>query len=246
MSILEEKIIREKGIDLTLLRDSSYKKLKELYGISETTVHKLKKKYFPDHIRTYTKPIVSAKKKTKITQERKEELNKDRNTKIRNQDSQNLEILKSGLIKKELLVDDGETNSEFKDLSTETLRWNGERVTIDDIRIGALLYPEKIEKPKTRRECEKGERPCRFISCRYNLYLEVTNGNVKTLPWDIKDLKESCALDVAAKGDQTLEFIAELLDLTRERVRQIEEKAFTKLRKGKVHLPILLDYLKET
>jgi hypothetical protein len=38
----------------------------------------------------------------------------------------------------------------------------------------------------------------------------------------------SCVLDEAERGPQTLEHIADVLGVTRERVRQIEAKALTK------------------
>jgi DNA-directed RNA polymerase sigma subunit (sigma70/sigma32) len=38
-------------------------------------------------------------------------------------------------------------------------------------------------------------------------------------PWE---LEETCALDVAERGGETLERIGELINLTRERVRQLE------------------------
>jgi hypothetical protein len=41
----------------------------------------------------------------------------------------------------------------------------------------------------------------------------------------LDDLKDTCALDVAERGDHTLEEVGEYLNLTRERVRQIETHA---------------------
>jgi DNA-directed RNA polymerase sigma subunit (sigma70/sigma32) len=40
--------------------------------------------------------------------------------------------------------------------------------------------------------------------------------------------KDTCALDVAARGPSTLDEIAALLGLTRERVRQVAEIGFRK------------------
>jgi DNA-directed RNA polymerase sigma subunit (sigma70/sigma32) len=52
-------------------------------------------------------------------------------------------------------------------------------------------------------------------------------------PWE---LEETCSLDVAEKEDgQTLDEIGGLLNLTRERVRQVERSALDKLKaSGKV------------
>jgi len=46
-------------------------------------------------------------------------------------------------------------------------------------------------------------------------------------PWE---MQETCALDVADDGGHTLDEVAELVGLTRERVRQIEIVALVKVR----------------
>jgi hypothetical protein len=48
---------------------------------------------------------------------------------------------------------------------------------------------------------------------------------------DLEELPETCSLDVADRGPHTLEEIARLYGVTRERIRQIEEKALERLRK---------------
>ena len=45
-------------------------------------------------------------------------------------------------------------------------------------------------------------------------------------PWE---MAETCALDVAEKGGITLEDVGEILNLTRERVRQVEMDGLTKM-----------------
>ncbi|MBN2723784.1 MAG: DNA-binding protein [Deltaproteobacteria bacterium] len=92
--------------------------------------------------------------------------------------------------------------------------------------------------PKSRAECCYGVRPCPYVRCRYNLYLEVKkngaiSGNHKCEPWE---MGESCALDVAEKGNHTLDQVGDFLNLTRERVRQIEADAFEKLRNSGVDI----------
>jgi hypothetical protein len=42
-------------------------------------------------------------------------------------------------------------------------------------------------------------------------------------------MRETCSLDVAAAGAHTLEQVGDLLNITRERVSQIEEEAIKKL-----------------
>ncbi len=83
-------------------------------------------------------------------------------------------------------------------------------------------------RPRTRADCADGPRPCPWVSCRHHLYLEVDGrGHVRLAfpdkePWE---LRETCALDVAERGEHTLEYVGRLLNLTRERIRQLEERA---------------------
>jgi hypothetical protein len=89
-------------------------------------------------------------------------------------------------------------------------------------------------RPRTRADCVNGPRPCMFISCKYNLFVDVNprTGSVKlNFPdKEIWDLKDSCALDVADQGGVTLEQVGDIMNLTRERVRQIETRGLYKLR----------------
>jgi len=100
-------------------------------------------------------------------------------------------------------------------------------------RAGLVDYPEDAERPRTRGECENGERPCPWVSCKWHLYLDVNreSGAIKlnfpTLEAD--ELAETCTLDVADRGGTTLEQVADLINLTRERVRQLEFRALESL-----------------
>lgn len=99
------------------------------------------------------------------------------------------------------------------------------------------------ERPVTRGDCLTEERPCPFVSCRHHLYLDVTAAG--TLKENFPDLEvweipDTCSLDVAEKGSppgsgigdgSKLEDVAQTLNLTRERVRQIEAAALYKLAK---------------
>ena len=107
-------------------------------------------------------------------------------------------------------------------------------------------YAEELsaKRPRSRTECDAGPRPCPWIGCRFHLYLNVHhNGKIRltfpdTNPWD---LAETCALDVAETGSGTLDCIAEVLNLTRERVRQIESRALITLSHRAPDLRFALD-----
>lgn len=104
------------------------------------------------------------------------------------------------------------------------------------------------QRPATRADCLGGARPCPWITCRHNLYLDVAipgpgdgNRTILTaiqsahppdiLP-DLETLPETCALDVADRGGSHLVEIARYLGgISRERVRQVEEFALYKLGK---------------
>jgi Sigma-70, region 4 len=108
------------------------------------------------------------------------------------------------------------------------------RMTKRELEIGRLLYPEHdYEKPRTRSECLDGIRPCPFVSCKHHLYLDVSNrtGAIKLNFPDLEvwEMNETCALDIADRGGTTLEEVGAIMNLTRERIRQVEVKALAKL-----------------
>jgi len=108
------------------------------------------------------------------------------------------------------------------------------RMTKRELEFGRLLYPETdYDKPRTRAECVDGPRPCPFISCKHHLYVDVSprTGAIKLNFPDLEvwELAESCALDVADRGGTTLEDVGAIMNLTRERIRQVEVKALAKM-----------------
>ncbi len=98
----------------------------------------------------------------------------------------------------------------------------------------AILAELDEVRPSTREDCRTAERPCPYISCKYHLYLDVNSetGSIKiNFPdLDVWEMSETCALDVADRGGITLEEVGELLNLTRERIRQVEVLGLEKLR----------------
>ncbi len=107
------------------------------------------------------------------------------------------------------------------------------RLTKEEIRMKEFLDTVDLEKPKCRSQCSGGLRPCPFVSCRFNLFLDVTDsGSIKLNFPDLEiwELEDTCALDVAERGGTTLEEVGEIMNLTRERIRQIEVRGLLKLK----------------
>jgi Sigma-70, region 4 len=103
-----------------------------------------------------------------------------------------------------------------------------------DPELQALAAELEATRPKLRADCATGPRPCPYVSCKFNLYVDVNprTGSVKmNFPdkelWEIAD---TCALDVADRGGITLEEVGAIMNLTRERVRQLETRGLEKLR----------------
>ena len=108
------------------------------------------------------------------------------------------------------------------------------KMTREQLRLGRLLYPETdFQRPQTRADCANGERPCPHVSCKHHLYLDVNpeTGSIKLNFPDIEvwEMTETCALDVAERGGITLEEVGEIMNLTRERIRQLEMSGLTKI-----------------
>lgn len=102
--------------------------------------------------------------------------------------------------------------------------------------------------PRTRGECEDGQRPCPYRACRHHLWAEDERPG---RPWDGKHppakvrehTEQTCALDVAddqeqrdARGNLPRREVGRMLGITGERVRQLEERALEKLRAQGVDL----------
>ena len=74
------------------------------------------------------------------------------------------------------------------------------------------------ERPRTRGDCQDAPRPCPWVGCAHNLYLDVDEdtGAIHIPQPDVEpwDARVSCALDVADEGPTTLYEIGRMLDLT--------------------------------
>ncbi len=106
----------------------------------------------------------------------------------------------------------------------------------DRAELKEILAKIDEDRPEYRSECRLGERPCPYVSCKYHLYLDVNprTGSIKlNFPGlEVWELTETCSLDVADRGGITLEEVGEVLNLTRERIRQVEAKGLEKLREA--------------
>ncbi len=116
----------------------------------------------------------------------------------------------------------------------------GKELTRAMMRIGrseidALDYadPITIDRPIVRGECLEAARPCGFVGCKFNLYLDVNpdSGSIKLNFPELEphEMIHSCSLDAADDGPQTLDAVGSKMNLTRERTRQLELRALQKL-----------------
>lgn len=114
----------------------------------------------------------------------------------------------------------------------------GGHLSLDEIRAGAEIeYPDDVDRPLTRAECLDMPRPCPFVSCRHHLYLDVNpqNGAIKlNFPHlEVWQMVESCSLDVADRDGVTLDHVGAILNLTRERIRQIEVRGLENIKRAR-------------
>jgi hypothetical protein len=103
-----------------------------------------------------------------------------------------------------------------------------------DPEMEAIVQEIEATRPRSRADCANAPRPCMFISCKHHLYLDVnpTTGSIKlNFPdKEVWELADTCALDVADRGGITLEEVGTIMNLTRERIRQVETRGLLKLR----------------
>jgi hypothetical protein len=120
--------------------------------------------------------------------------------------------------------------------AVRALTINVKRLTQQEIDTWRAESPvAEYWRPKTRGECLRGPRPCPYVACRWHLYLDVTrNGSIKFNFPDLEphEMAVSCALDVADRGGCTLDRLSERFNVTRERIRQMEVTALSKLERA--------------
>ena len=116
------------------------------------------------------------------------------------------------------------------------------RLSKRELERGAAEYPEQpgrdYLRPRTFEECDSvglGDiTPCPFVSCKHHLYLDVNprTGSIKlNFPGrEVDELTATCALRVAQHGGRTLDAVAEVMALTRQRLSQLEDRILDKIR----------------
>jgi hypothetical protein len=109
------------------------------------------------------------------------------------------------------------------------------RMTKRELEMGRILNPEteeiralRVQRPKTRGECQGGMRPCPWASCFWHLALSINErtGAIKEVfpDMEIWEMPETCALDLIERNPEgmTLEEVATQTNVVRERVRQLQ------------------------
>lgn len=84
-----------------------------------------------------------------------------------------------------------------------------------------LISQYKLSKGR----CLKCSEPCKDLTCRHHLYAGLK-------PWQIEaavPCVSTCTIKLGDLGGMTLDDVGRYLGVTRERIRQIEGKALTKL-----------------
>lgn len=93
-------------------------------------------------------------------------------------------------------------------------------------RPAALRILRESDRPRTRAECKDGPRPCPWVGCKHHLAIDVNRAGSLKLNFgrsELEALPETCSLDVADRGGQTIETVARVLNLRIDRIRQIEQ-----------------------
>lgn len=93
----------------------------------------------------------------------------------------------------------------------------------------------QFRRPQVRGDCLPGgfnaSRPCPWATCRYSLLVDrLPNGAIR-FPFpdrDPRDFAQTCVLDVADLGGQTLDEVGEISNDTPKRIHQLERSGFRK------------------
>lgn len=113
------------------------------------------------------------------------------------------------------------------------------------VSLPVIQEPRLPRRPRVRGDCANSPRPCPWVSCRHNLFLDIDGkGSIKfTHPGlDVDQMVDTCSLDVADDairkalempddhGALGLRAVGDFLGIGLERARQIERKALAQMR----------------
>lgn len=117
------------------------------------------------------------------------------------------------------------------------------RLTSDEREAKGKIEPDIAAllraRPRLRSDCQPGgdgpwsARPCPFALCKHHLYVDVRLAGALRLNFpgmDLEQLRDTCALDVADRGESEVNEIAELLNMSPERVGQLVAGALQEVR----------------
>lgn len=120
----------------------------------------------------------------------------------------------------------------------------GTRTTLEEVmQLGQEFPPDPTAppRPKTWGECKEAHRgtrtnPCPYAGCVHHLALDVTSGGSLVAAFPDREADEipyTCSLQFAEANPDgaTLEEIGAVMNVTRERVRQVEARALVRLRR---------------
>lgn len=114
-----------------------------------------------------------------------------------------------------------------------------ERGRVEADALLAQIPEADRRRPERLSECRRTElgrpgQPCPFVSCEAHLYLDVSprTGAIKLNFPDLEvwEMPVTCAYAVAGLSGETLELVGERMNVTRERVRQLETRALRRIR----------------
>lgn len=122
-----------------------------------------------------------------------------------------------------------------KDLANATVV---QLVIADDERLFSVrpfLAAKPVVRPITRKDCANVPRPCPYVSCRWNTYLDLLDDGTLVLNWGRLEPDQvpawgSCVLDIADDGGISEETLMQVLGLSASEVSEVYEGALRKLR----------------
>ena len=96
-----------------------------------------------------------------------------------------------------------------------------------------IVVDLSLKKPCVRADCASLPRPCPFISCKYNLFVEIGPKGSLDFTWprtQPHQMPQSCALDLADEGGLTVQELADEMRLGLDVVKKSVDAALRSVR----------------